>query len=118
VVKIRQAPRKKGETPRYFKLSLVGKLEGRTLGHFWDFHVCRNGTLLEIDRGECVGPMPPKRNAKRTPGRKPFRKKFDRDDHESHDSRKSAGHEIHDRRDTPKPQLRSKTEHDAPTTTE
>lgn len=112
VVKIRQAPRKKGETARFFKLSLVGKIEGRTLGHFWDFHVRRNGTALEIDRGECVGPMPPKRNAKRTSGRKPFRKKFDRDDRGSHDTQKSTGHD----RDTPKPQLRSKTESDVAST--
>jgi len=112
VVKIRQAPRKKGDTPRYFKLSLVGKIEGRTLGHFWDFHVHRNGTMLEIDRGECVGPMPPKRNAKRFPGRKPFRKKFDRDD-QGVPNAHANGQEP---RDTPKPQLRGKTEPDASTT--
>ncbi len=115
VVKIRQAPRKKGETARYFKLSLVGKIEGRTLGHFWEFHVHRNGTMLEIDRGECVGPMPPKRNAKRTSGRKPFRKKFDREDRGSQDTNKPASYD----RDTPKPQLRGKTESDvAQTATE
>jgi hypothetical protein len=112
VVKIRQAPRKKGDTARYFKLSLNGKIEGRTLGHFWDFHVRRNGTMLAIEHGECVGPMPPKRNAKRNPGRKPFRKKFDREDRNSQDATKPTGHD----RDTPKPQLRSKTESDVAST--
>jgi len=76
VVKIRQSPRKKGESPRFFKLSLSGKIEGRTLAHFWDFHVRRNGTVLEIERSECLGPMPPKRNPKRGGrNKKPFRKK-------------------------------------------
>lgn len=112
VVKIRQAPRKKGETARYFKLSLAGKIEGRTLGHFWDFQVRRNGTALEIDRGECIGPMPPKRNAKRNSGRKPFRKKVDRDDRSSPATTKPTGHD----RDMPKPQLRSKTESDTAAT--
>ncbi|MGD1903542.1 MAG: hypothetical protein ACFB9N_15010 [Geitlerinemataceae cyanobacterium] len=101
VVKIRQAPRKKGETPRFFKLSLSGKIEGRTLAHFWDFHVRRNGTVLEIERSECLGPMPPKPKSKRGGGgrKKPFNKKGG-DSVRGRDAKPS---------DRPKPQLRLKT---------
>jgi hypothetical protein len=56
--------------------------------------------------------MPPKRNAKRNSGRKPFRKKVDRDDRSSPATTKPTGHD----RDMPKPQLRSKTESDTAAT--
>lgn len=74
VVKIKQAPRKQDDRPKSFKLALTGTLEGRTLGHFWDFHVERQGHDLVIRQGTVVAALPPKRKPKfdkRGP-RKPF----------------------------------------------
>jgi len=64
IVKIRQAPRKPKTPARFFKISLTGKVEGRLLGHFWDFQVIREGGVLKIESGECIGPMPPKKRPK------------------------------------------------------
>ncbi|MBP0029912.1 hypothetical protein [Roseofilum sp. Guam] len=57
-IKINQAPRKKGEKPRSFKLTLKGALTGKILHHFWEFHVTREGTDLVIQEALCIGPLP------------------------------------------------------------
>jgi len=57
-IKINQAPRKKGEKPRSFKLTLKGSLMGKTLHHFWEFHVVREGMDLVIQEALCIGPVP------------------------------------------------------------
>jgi len=72
VVKIKQAPRKQGEKPKFFKLKLVGTLPGKPVGHFWEFHVCRQGNDLVIQECHDMGALPV---------RKPFKggsKRFDR----------------------------------------
>lgn len=73
VVKIKQAPRKQGEKPKFFKLKLVGTLPGKPVGHFWEFHVCRQGNDLVIQECHDMGALP---------ARKPFKgggpKRFDR----------------------------------------
>ncbi|MDJ1168080.1 hypothetical protein PMG71_01410 [Roseofilum sp. BLCC_M154] len=57
-VKINQAPRKKGEKPRSFKLTLKGTLMGKALHHFWEFHVVREGSDLVIQEALCIAPVP------------------------------------------------------------
>ncbi|MDJ1178790.1 hypothetical protein PJF56_07940 [Roseofilum sp. BLCC_M91] len=56
-IKINQAPRKKGEKPRSFKLTLKGTLMGRILHYFWEFHVVREGADLVIQEALCIGPV-------------------------------------------------------------
>lgn len=61
IVKIRQSPRKDSQQTKFFKLQLKGKLEGKILRHFWSFDVQRNGETLQVEFGESMGPMPPKK---------------------------------------------------------
>ena len=53
-VKIRQAPKKKTEEERYFKIRLIGDLPQKLVGNFWDFDVVRVGNDLEIRSGQFV----------------------------------------------------------------
>jgi hypothetical protein len=56
-VKIRQAPKKKTEEERYFKIRLVGDLPQKLVGNFWDFDVLRVDNDLEIRSGQFVAPL-------------------------------------------------------------
>ena len=67
VVKIKQAPRKNDDKPKYFKLKLTGKLETKAVGKFWDFQVQRQEDLLMIEKAEFIADLPKKR-------RPPFKK--------------------------------------------
>ena len=67
VVKIKQAPRKNDDKPKYFKLKLTGKLETKAVGKFWDFQVQREADLLMIEKAEFIADLPKKR-------RPPFKK--------------------------------------------
>lgn len=67
VVKIKQAPRKNDDKPKYFKLKLTGKLETKAVGKFWDFKVQREADLLMIEKAEFIADLPKKR-------RPPFKK--------------------------------------------
>jgi hypothetical protein len=69
IVKIKQAPRKPNDSPKFFKLKLNGTLEGKAVGHFWDFHVRRQENSLTIEQAKDIGLLPPKKNPK-----KPFGK--------------------------------------------
>jgi hypothetical protein len=72
VIKIRQAPRKAGDKMKFFKLKLTGTLPGKAVGHFWEFHVCRQGNDLIIQESHDMGALPI---------RKPFKggpRRFDR----------------------------------------
>jgi hypothetical protein len=53
-VKIRQAPKKKSEEERYFKIRLVGDLPHKMVGNFWDFDVLREDNDLVILSGQSV----------------------------------------------------------------
>ncbi|MGC9504326.1 hypothetical protein [Baaleninema sp.] len=80
VVKIRQAPRKPKQPPKFFKVQLTGCPEGKLLRHFWEFDVIRQGEDLVIRSGSDMGPMPPKRRSgghRKGKGgsRKPFKRK-------------------------------------------
>ncbi|WP_181256641.1 hypothetical protein [Merismopedia glauca] len=67
IVKIKQAARKQGEKPKFFKLKLQGSLADRMVGHFWELNVQRQGETLVIESGTDIGELPKG---------KPIRKKF------------------------------------------
>ncbi|MCJ8279320.1 MAG: hypothetical protein MJK14_05125 [Rivularia sp. ALOHA_DT_140] len=75
VVKIKQAPRKADDKPKYFKLKLTGKLETKAVGKFWDFQVQRQADLLIIEKAQFIADLPKKRRPpfKRGGGRPPRR---------------------------------------------
>ena len=86
-VKIRQAPKKKTEEERYFKIRLVGDLAQKLVGNFWDFDVVRVDNDLEIRSGQYVAPLRaklPHKGGSRPPsdagGAKPFKKPWEGDD--------------------------------------
>lgn len=68
VVRIQQSPRKEGKPPKAFKLILDGKLEGKTVGYFWELHVQREGNRLVVQDGTRIAMVPPKKNKKRRSG--------------------------------------------------
>ncbi|BAZ41179.1 hypothetical protein NIES4101_71410 [Calothrix sp. NIES-4101] len=78
VIKIKQAPRKKDDKPKYFKLKIKGKLDARAVGKFWDLQVKREGDSLTIEKGEAIADLPKKRRPPFKPGaggggRRPFK---------------------------------------------
>lgn len=60
VVKIKQAPRKEADKPKYFKLRLQGVLTTKAVGQFWDLHVQRQVESLVLLHGEVVAALPSK----------------------------------------------------------
>ena len=73
IVKIRQSPKKKGETPKFFKLKLSGFLPPKSLKSFWEFKVRRVGTDLLIQSGEYIAAIADP--SKKSFNKKPFNKK-------------------------------------------
>ena len=70
-VKIRQAPKKKTEEERYFKIRLIGDLPQKLVGNFWDFDVVRVENNLEIRSANFVAPLRaklPRKGGSRPPG--------------------------------------------------
>lgn len=61
VVKIKQAPRKTDDKPKYFKLKLTGVLGTKAVGKFWDFQVKREADLLMIENATAIADLPKKR---------------------------------------------------------
>jgi hypothetical protein len=79
VVKIKQAPRKPTDKPKYFKLKMRGVLAIKAVGKFWDFKVKREADVLIVENAEAIADLPKKRKPtfKGGPrggggGRKPF----------------------------------------------
>ncbi|MDZ8236448.1 MAG: hypothetical protein RMZ69_04585 [Nostoc sp. ChiQUE01a] len=77
VVKIRQAPRKPTDKPKYFKLKLRGVLTTKAVGKFWDFQAKREADVLVVEKAEAIADLPKKRRPGVKPGgprggRKPF----------------------------------------------
>ncbi|NEQ98305.1 MAG: hypothetical protein F6K30_16565, partial [Cyanothece sp. SIO2G6] len=77
-IRIRQANRKGVENPnpndkanhnvakeKEFKLQLRGRLEGRTVGYFWELQVQREGNNLVVFDSNLVGVVPPRKNRRR-----------------------------------------------------
>ncbi len=68
IVKIRQAPRKDNDKPKFFKLKLLGIAGMRAVGHFWDLHVQLREDYLVIQESHDIGMIPTKKR------RPPFQK--------------------------------------------
>lgn len=68
-IKILQNPRRGTTTRKAFRLTLLGKLEGRTVGYFWDLDVKREGSHLLIEGGKPIGIVPPKKRRKGSKGK-------------------------------------------------
>ena len=65
VVNIIQKSKAENAKPkRPFKLSIDGKLNGRTTGYFWDLKVKREGGKLVLEEATQVGVVPPKKKPK------------------------------------------------------
>jgi hypothetical protein len=69
VVKIKQAPRKESERPKFFKVNLQGVLKTKAVGQFWDFHVLRQADNLVVQKAESIATLP-------KPFKKPIKKPF------------------------------------------
>ncbi|MEH2267107.1 MAG: hypothetical protein V7K68_01525 [Nostoc sp.] len=61
VVKIRQAPRKSTDKPKYFKLKLRGVLTTKAVGKFWDFQAKREADVLVVEKAQAIADLPKKR---------------------------------------------------------
>ncbi|WP_414544640.1 hypothetical protein [Nostoc sp. CCY0012] len=61
VVKIKQAPRKPTDKPKYFKLKLRGVLTTKAVGKFWDFQAKREADGLVVEKAEAIADLPKKR---------------------------------------------------------
>lgn len=57
VVKIKQAPKKPSEQPKFFKLKISGNLGDRPVNHFWDLHILLQGKCLCIQQANDIGLM-------------------------------------------------------------
>ncbi len=93
-VKIRQAPKKKSEEERYFKIRLVGDLPHKMVGNFWDFDVLREDNDLVILSGQSVAMLrakTPRKGGGKSPSdggsrpfdggsKKPFKRPFEGDE--------------------------------------
>lgn len=60
IVKIRQAPRKESDKPKYFKLKLQGVLPNKAVGQFWDIQAKRQADDLVLQQGEAIATLPSK----------------------------------------------------------
>ncbi|MBV8885934.1 MAG: hypothetical protein JO235_18330, partial [Chroococcidiopsidaceae cyanobacterium CP_BM_RX_35] len=65
VVKIRQAPRKESESPKYFKLKIQGDLAIKAVGKFWDLQVKRQADTLVLQAGVPIAALPSKPRLKK-----------------------------------------------------
>jgi len=110
VVKIKQAPRKDGETMKFFKLKLLGNLPEKAVSYFWDFQVQLQGDHLVIQQGTNIGAMPiKKRKFPPGTGKRPFNKRRSEDQGSYRPVPKSDGDNTPPYKEfTPKPIKRSK----------
>jgi hypothetical protein len=76
VVKIKQAPRKNDDKPKFFKLTLKGNVGGKLVGHFGEFHIQRQGNDLLIQECHDIGSLPIRRPRPGGGGGRPFDRKF------------------------------------------
>ncbi|MEL6247124.1 MAG: hypothetical protein AAFR15_03845 [Cyanobacteria bacterium J06627_15] len=70
LIGIQQKVKSGNRQQRTFKLLINGTIHGKTIGYFWDFDVRREGRLLVVHGGNCIGAVPPKKNKKRAGGGK------------------------------------------------
>nr|WP_329608420.1 hypothetical protein [Nostoc sp. CMAA1605] len=57
-MKIKQAPRKPTDKPKYFKLKLRGVLTTKAVGKFWDFQPSEKADGLVIETAEAIADYP------------------------------------------------------------
>jgi len=60
LVKIKQAPRKESDKPKYFKVKIQGDLGTKALGQFWDLQARRQADSLVLQHGEAIAVLPSK----------------------------------------------------------
>ena len=60
IVKIKQAPRKEFDKPKYFKLKIQGNLGTKAIGQFWDLEARRQADSLVLQKGEAIAALPSK----------------------------------------------------------
>jgi hypothetical protein len=80
VVKIKQAPRKQDDKPKYFKLKVKGLIQTKAVGKFWNLELKREGDELALLNAEAIADLPRKRRppfkggggGRPSGGRKPF----------------------------------------------
>ncbi|MES1024138.1 hypothetical protein ABN584_14710 [Gloeocapsa sp. BRSZ] len=65
IVKIKQAPRKDSDKPKYFKLKLNGDLKSKAVGQFWDLHAKRQEKDLVLTEANAIAILPVKPKLKR-----------------------------------------------------
>ncbi|AFZ30896.1 hypothetical protein Glo7428_2385 [Gloeocapsa sp. PCC 7428] len=65
IVKIKQAPRKDSDKPKYFKLKLNGDLKSKAVGQFWDLHAKRQEKDLVLTEANAIAILPAKPKLKR-----------------------------------------------------
>ncbi|MUL37171.1 hypothetical protein [Gloeocapsopsis dulcis] len=70
IVKIKQAPRKDSDKPKYFKLKLTGDLGSKAVGQFWDLHAQRQEKDLVLKEGSAIAVLPSKPKLRRGGPRK------------------------------------------------
>lgn len=70
IVKIKQAPKKESDKPKFFKLTLNGFLEKKAVGYFWDFQVVREADSLVIRQAQDIASVRQRRPGKPRPGGK------------------------------------------------
>jgi len=72
IVKIKQAPKKEIDKPKFFKLTLNGLLDKKAVGYFWDFQVVREADSLVIRQAEDIASVRQRRPGKPRLGGKRF----------------------------------------------
>lgn len=60
IVKIKQAPRKEFDKPKFFKLKIQGNLGTKAVGQFWDLEARRQADSLVLQKGEAIAALPSK----------------------------------------------------------
>ena len=68
IVKILQGLKRPPASRKAFRLLVQGRLEGRTIGYFWDLNVKREARTLVLETGAAVGIVPPKKRKGGAPG--------------------------------------------------
>lgn len=103
VVNIVQKAKKDNKPKRPFRLTVSGRLSGKTIGHFWDLKVERQGRELVLLEGKPVAVVPPKKKPK---GQAGGRQRFSRGNRKFEPPDRSRAV----RAETPKPALKSQAQ--------
>lgn len=75
IVKIQQRSRKADQPGKSFQVHMKGKLDGKSVGYFWDLNAIRQGDALQVQDGTMIAMVPPK---KKQPGERGGKRPFNR----------------------------------------